>query len=165
MKVRGIAYWASVQVPNTTFEPIYQIDLAVSEESAKALRDMGLSIKDTEDGLICKFKRKQFKPDNTENKKPVIRDADNQPFAELIGNGSDVIVQFSTYEWKNKFGTGVAADLQGVQVVELVPYRNADGDEFEPLTDTDEDVIGSAPVKPKVAATEAFDDDLPDVLG
>lgn len=164
MKVRGIAYWASIQSPNTTFEPVYTIDLAVDEAAADALKAHGLKAKSTEDGLIVKFKRKQFKADGSENKRPVIRDAANQPFDELIGNGSEVIVQFNTYEWKNKFGSGIAADLQGVQVVELVPYRQGDGDEFAPIGEEEEEVIGSVPpAKPKKADAE-FDDDIPDVL-
>lgn len=159
MKVRGIGYWASVQAPNTTFEPVYTIDLAVTDEVASDLKKMGLNGKTTEEGKLFKFKRKQFRQDGTENNKPVIRDAANQPFSDLIGNGSEVIVQFSTYEWTNKFGKGIGADLQGVQVIELVPYRTGDGDEFEPVGEAEDKVIGEPP-KPQAG----YDDDIPDVL-
>lgn len=158
-KVRGIANWASVQAPNTTFEPVYQVDLTVSEDSATSLKELGLTVKKVNDEYVCKFKRKQFKFDGTENKKPTVVLADKTPFEGLIGNGSEVIVQFSTYEWKNKFGSGVSADLQGIQVIDLVSYRAGDGEEFEDLSG--EEVIGKteAPKKPA-----PFDDDLPDVL-
>lgn len=161
MKVRGIAYWASVQVPNTTFEPVYTIDLAVGDDAAESLKKIGLKGKVAEEGTVFKFKRKQFRQDGAENNKPVIRDAANQPFSDLIGNGSDVIVQFATYEWKNKFGSGIGADLQGVQVIDLVPYRTGDGDEFEPVGESGEEVIGGAPPKPN---KDGFDDEIPDVL-
>ena len=35
--VEGKAYWASITRPNTTFDPVYQIDLAISDESAESL--------------------------------------------------------------------------------------------------------------------------------
>ena len=35
MIVEGTAYWASVRQPNTTFEPMYTINLVVDEEVAK----------------------------------------------------------------------------------------------------------------------------------
>lgn len=164
MKVRGIAHWASVQAPNTTFEPVYQVDLHVNEDSAKALKDLGLTVKKVEGEYVCKFKRKQFKLDGTENKKPTVVLADKTPFDGLVGNGSEVIVQFSTYEWKNKFGSGISADLQGIQIIDLVEYRAGDGEEFEDLTGgDDEEIIGGA-AAPKKPAKESFDDDLPDVL-
>lgn len=168
MKVKGTAMWASVQTPNRTYDPVYSIDLIVSPESADALKKLGLKTKKTDDGLVCKFKRNLFRQDGTENNKPAVRDAANNPFNELIGNGSEVIVQFSTYEWSNKFGKGVSADLQGVQVLELVPYRAGDGDEFEPVDgDVEDELIGgdSAPRPPKAAKADVpFDDDVADVL-
>lgn len=167
MKVRGIANWASVQSPNTTYEPVYQVDLTVTEDSAKALKDLGLTVKKTEEGFVCKFKRKQFKADNSENKKPTVVLADKSPFDGLVGNGSEVIVQFSTYEWKNKFGTGISADLQGIQIINLVEYRKGDGEEFEDLSDGGDDGVigGAAPAAPKKPKQDVpFDDDLPDVL-
>ena len=163
MRVRGKAMWASIQAPNTTFDPVYCIDLVVAPETVDDLKKLGLKVKNTDEGPTVKFKRNQFRPDGTENKRPVVRDAQNQPFSDLIGNGSEVIVQFSTYEWKNKFGSGVSTDLQGVQVVHLVPYRTGDGDEFEPLDAEDDEIIGETVAPPKPKSVE-FDDDLPDVL-
>lgn len=165
MKVKGTAMWASVQAPNTTYDPVYCIDLIVVPEVADSLKQLGLKGKSAENGIIFKFKRNQFRADGTENNKPAVRDADNQPFTDLIGNGSEVIVQFSTYEWTNKFGKGISADLQGVQVVNLVPYRTGDGDEFTPLgEDSEEEVLGANSTPPKPSSAEAFDDDVPDVL-
>lgn len=163
MRVRGKAMWASVQAPNTTYDPVYCIDLIVAPEAVEDLKKVGLKVKNTEEGPVVKFKRNQFRADGTENKKPVVRDAHNMPFTDLIGNGSEVIVQFNMFEWRNKFGTGVSADLQGVQVVHLVPYRTGDGEEFEPLEEEEDDIIGETAAPPKPKNVE-FDDDLPDVL-
>ncbi len=46
----------------------------------------------------------------------------------LIGNGSEVNVHYSTYEWEFKGRAGVSADLRAVQVVNLIPY-NTEADE------------------------------------
>lgn len=156
MKARGTAMWACVHTPNTTYEAEYSIKLIVNPETDKALKGLGLKGKREDEGIVYKFYRKQFRKDGTENKKPVVVSRDNTPFSDLVGNGSEVIVQFSTYEWSNSFGSGINADLQGVQVIDLVSYRPGDGEEFEVIEDDN-----SEPAKPGV---ESFDDDLPDVL-
>ena len=46
--VEGKAYWASVTRPNTTFDPVYQIDLAVDEQTAKSFKDSGVAVKTDE---------------------------------------------------------------------------------------------------------------------
>ena len=45
----------------------------------------------------------------------------------LIGNGSTVNVLFKTYEWNHKptNRSGKSADLQAVQVVNLIPYEGS----------------------------------------
>ena len=45
----------------------------------------------------------------------------------LIGNGSEVNVLYSTYDWEYAGKSGVSADLRAVQVTNLIPY-NADAD-------------------------------------
>jgi len=47
----------------------------------------------------------------------------------LVGNGSDVNVLFKTFEWEYAGKSGVSADLQAVQVVNLIPY--GDGEDFD----------------------------------
>jgi trans-aconitate methyltransferase len=55
----------------------------------------------------------------------------------LIGNGSEVNVLYTTYEWEFKGRSGVSADLRAVQVTNLVPYNtDADAEEaFEVVPD------------------------------
>ena len=44
--VNGKAYWASVTTPNTTFEPVYTVDLVVSDEVAQEFEKRGVKVKD-----------------------------------------------------------------------------------------------------------------------
>ena len=44
--VEGKAYWASVTTPNTTFEPVYSVDLVVDEETASEFQSSGHRVKD-----------------------------------------------------------------------------------------------------------------------
>ena len=52
----------------------------------------------------------------------------------LIGNGSEVNVHYTTYEWEFKGRPGVSADLRAVQVVILIPY-NTEADEAFDVVD------------------------------
>ena len=134
MIVRGIAKWASVQAPNTTFEPEYSIDLEVSDQDAQTLRGQNLVVKEKDGKNVIKFKRKVTRSDGEENPKPKVVDADAMPFGELIGNGSEVNVQYRTYDWTWAGKSGVSADLVGVQVLKHVAYG---GTEFEPVSVND----------------------------
>ena len=37
----GTAYWASVTTPNTTYEPVYTVNLVVDEDTAESFRSKG----------------------------------------------------------------------------------------------------------------------------
>ena len=49
---------------------------------------------------------------------------------EVVGNGSEVKIQYSEWETSNKFGDFKGLDLQAVQVLDLITYRTGDGDEL-----------------------------------
>jgi hypothetical protein len=151
--------WASVIKPETTFDPVWTIEVILTEEQAdrlkkeaKAVNPKGIKIKkDDEGNLVFRFKRKVMKANGEENNPPVCKGTKRdlltgklEDFTQLIGNGSICNVQYLFYEWENKFGSGVGADLKGVQVVEHVPYGVADGDEFDELgsEETSEDSEG-----------------------
>ena len=57
-------------------------------------------------------------------------DTDKQEVNIAVGNGSKIRVQFNEYVGEGKFGPYQGLDLQAVQIVDLVPYKNGDGDEF-----------------------------------
>ena len=42
----GIAYWANVTTPNTKYEPVYTVDLVVSDEAANDFQARGFRVKD-----------------------------------------------------------------------------------------------------------------------
>lgn len=163
MKIRGIANWASILVPNTKYEPVYCIDLTINDDQAKELKKQGLKPKRNDDGdWVMKFKRKVYKKDGTPAPKPALVDAGNNPINVSVGNGSEVIVQYTIYEWSNNFGQGIGVDLSGVQVVNLIEYKAADGSEFEPV----EGYRSTSPAEAKdasekVPADDDFDDDIP----
>lgn len=71
-----------------------------------------------------------------------------------IGNGSIANVQFSLYDWKFKNRKGVAADLMGIQVVNLVPREGANGAmEFEMI---DPEGMDSIPFTPDQDAKDIY---------
>ena len=47
--ITGKAYWASVQQPNTTFEPEWGIDILVDDNNREAIQADGLTIKNKDD--------------------------------------------------------------------------------------------------------------------
>jgi len=44
--LEGKAYWASVTTPNTTFEPVYTVDLVVEDDVANEFQARGFKVKD-----------------------------------------------------------------------------------------------------------------------
>jgi len=140
--LNGKAYWASVVSPNTTFDAdgVYSVDLAVDAENKKKAEADGLSIKNKGDdrGDFVTIKRKAKRKDGSANKAPDVMDGMKRPLENtLIGNGSDVNVLYKTYEWTHKptGRSGKSADLQAIQVVNLVAYEggNTTASEFEEI--------------------------------
>ena len=43
--LEGKAYWASVTTPNTTFEPVYTVDLVVNDDVANDFESRGFKVK------------------------------------------------------------------------------------------------------------------------
>ena len=152
--IKGNAYWASIVSPNTTFnsDGVWSVDVAnLDEKNIKIATDDGLDIKNKSDdrGSFVTIKRNVRRKDGNMNKKPEVVDAMKRDIAStLIGNGSEVNVLYSTYEWEFKGRSGVSADLHAMQVTNLIPYNiNVDADEaFEVVpdgfvtTDSDEEL-------------------------
>ena len=125
--VEGKAYWASVTRPNTTFDPVYQIDLAIDDKTAEEFKGKGVSVKQDERGSVVKFKRKVARSYGTKNTMPRLVDSAKNPIDVLVGNGSKVKVLYKPFEWKFAGKSGTSLDLQAVQVFDLVPY----GEDFD----------------------------------
>ena len=136
--VEGTAMWASIKTPNTTFTPEYQITLIVDDNVASDFSSRGHRVKDTDDGRAIIIKRKVARKDGTPNNVPKLIDANKEPLDVAVGNGSKVRVQYREWETSNNFGDFKGLDLQAVQVIDLVEYTAADGNELDSLDDGDE---------------------------
>jgi len=134
----GIAYWASVTTPNTKFEPVYTVDLVVSEDVANDFEAKGYKVKEISNGdevigRAITFKRKVNGPNGMVRQAPKLLDANKNPIDELVGNGSKVKVQYSEWETSNKYGDFKGLDFQAMQVIDLVQYKSSDGSEFDAI--------------------------------
>ena len=76
MIVEGNAYWASLVAPNTTYEPMYTINVVVDEATAKDFAERGHSIREMEEGPAVVIKRKVNGPNGMVRKAPRLLDAD-----------------------------------------------------------------------------------------
>ena len=141
--IKGNAYWASIVSPNTTFDSdgVWSVDVSnLDKKNIEVAKNDGLEIKNKGDdrGDFVTVKRKVRRKDGGMNKAPEVKDAQKRTMINtLIGNGSEVNVLYSTYEWEFKGRSGVSADLRAIQVTNLVPYNtDADADEaFEVVPD------------------------------
>jgi hypothetical protein len=141
--IKGSAYWASIVSPNTTFDSdgVWSVDVGnLDKKNLGIAKDDGIEIKNKGDDRedFVTIKRRVRRKDGGMNKAPEVKDAQKRTMINtLIGNGSEVNVLYSTYEWEFKGRSGVSADLRAIQVTNLVPYNtDADADEaFEVVPD------------------------------
>lgn len=129
--VSGTAYWASVTTPNTTYEPVYTVNLVVDDETAESFKSRGYSVKEMDEGQALIIKRKVNGPNGMVRQAPKLVDAQKNPLDERVGNGSKVKVQYKEWEsvWKGKTFKGL--DFQAMQVLDLVTVGDVDGGEFD----------------------------------
>ena len=150
--VSGKVYWASIQAPNTTYEPEWGLDMLVDDNNRKAFEADGVDIKNKGDerGDFVHIRQKVSRRDGTQNDAPVVLDGQKKPFKELVGNGSIANVQYTPFEWSMNGKAGVSPILKRVQIVEHVPYAGGNAEDF--------DVIGtaSAPIQETVSDEVPF---------
>lgn len=126
--VTGKVYWASITEPNTTFEPAYQVDLCLDENTKKLVESDGLTVKNKGDerGDYVTLKRKVMKRDGEKRQPPRVTDSHCNPWdGKLIGNGSICNIKYTPYEWNAAGRSGVSAFLDAVQIINLVEYRGS----------------------------------------
>jgi hypothetical protein len=139
MVIEGIAYWASVTSPNTTYEPCYTVNLVVSNEKADEMRAQGIKVVDKEEGPTVVIKRKVNGPNGMVRSAPKLLDRQKNPMDCKVGNGSKVKVQYKPWE-VNRSGTVYRGlDFQAMQVIDLVSY-SVDGGEFDIEDDEEENL-------------------------
>ena len=128
--LEGSVKWASITTPNTKFEPVYTVDLIVDEETANDFASRGHKVKQHDEGPALVIKRKVNGPNGMIRPAPRLLDASKQEINTAVGNVSKVRVQYNEYSGEGKFGPYTGLDLQAVQVIDLVPYKGADGEEL-----------------------------------
>jgi|TARA_R110000765_G_C18945054_1_gene608008 hypothetical protein len=128
--LEGTAYWASITTPNTKFEPVYTVNLVIDEDTANEFASRGHKVKQMDEGPALIVKRKVNGPHGRVRPAPRLLDSDKAEISLAVGNGSKVRVQYSEYSGEGQYGPYTGLDLQAVQVVDLVPYKNEDGSEF-----------------------------------
>ena len=101
--LEGTAYWASITTPNTTFEPVYTVNLVVDDETANDFASRGHKIKQMDEGPAVIIKRKVNGPNGMIRPAPRLLDSDKQEVTTAVGNGSKVRVQFKEYAGQGKF--------------------------------------------------------------
>lgn len=139
--VEGVAYWASVTTPNTTYTPVYTVNLVVDDEVANNFRSRGFTVKDMEEGPALLIKRKVNGPNGMVRSAPKLLDRHKQPLNVAVGNGSKVRVQYKEWEttWNGTEYKGL--DFQAMQVLDLVEYASPDGAEFDIIDGEDGDEL------------------------
>ena len=128
--IEGTAYWASITTPNTRFEPVYTVNVVVDDDTANEFASRGHKVKQMDEGPAVIVKRKVNGPNGRVRPAPRLLDSNKAELKVAVGNGSKVRVQYNEYSGEGKFGPYIGLDLQAVQVLDLVPYKNDDGSEF-----------------------------------
>ena len=136
--VEGVAMWASVTTPNTTYTPVYTVNLVVDEDVANDFRSRGFTVKDMDEGPALVIKRKVNGKNGQVNSAPKLLDRNKEPLNVSVGNGSKVRVQYKEWEstWNGTLYKGL--DFQAMQVIDLVEYASPDGAEFDVLDSNDD---------------------------
>ena len=152
--ISGTAYWASIVAPNTTFDSdgVWSIDVCnLDKKNLDIVKKDGLTVKNKGDdrGDFVTIKRKVRNRKSGElNRAPTLVDAQKRAMMNTaVGNGSVVNVKYNPYEWEFAGRKGIGANLNAIQVVDLVPYSSdSDGEDFEVVADgfstedSDEDI-------------------------
>ena len=138
--VTGKSMWASITKPNTTYEPVYSINLVVDDKTAKKFANDGYKVQNKpvswsdEELPTIVIKRKVNGPGFTREAPELVsteRD-DNGSWKAVsynVGNGSEVNVKYKEWTSERNGETYKGLDLQKVQVISLVAY--GDDEDFE----------------------------------
>ena len=118
--LEGTAYWASITTPNTTFEPVYTVNLVVDDEVANDFASRGHKVKQMDEGPAVIIKRKVNGPNGMVRPAPRLMDGDKQEVTTAVGNGSKIKVQYNEYSGEGKFGPYTGLDLQAVMILSLI---------------------------------------------
>ena len=80
----GIAVWASITNPNTTFDPVYCLNLVVEDKIATDFKDRGFPVKDMDEGPALVIKRKVSGPNGSTRPAPKLFDRSKKNGRSLV---------------------------------------------------------------------------------
>lgn len=153
--VSGKVFWASVQAPNTTYEPEWGLDLLVDDNNRAQIMADKLTIKNKGDerGDFVHIRQRVSRRDGSKNDAPVVVDAQKNVTDKLVGNGSTCNVMYTPFAWDMNGKSGVTPILKKVQIVDLVSY----GEDFDVV----DDGFVSATAVASDAAPQQLNDEVP----
>ena len=134
----GTAKWAKVYPgqEDTKYGKKSKIDLYFDDESLKTFKLSGSrkKLRSDEEGIFSTFTR-NIDDINPQTETPygfpkvvIGSEGNTEPFDKIIGNGSKVVLKVAVYP--SKFGMGTR--LEGVRVLEHVPYESGDDGSSSP---------------------------------
>jgi hypothetical protein len=130
--LEGTAYWASIKRPNTTYEPVYSVNLVIDDETASDFKRRGFTIKDMDAGPAIVIKRKVNGGPKGTREPPKLYDRMKNEIDVEVGNGSKVKVSYREWEMERGGKQYQGLEFLALQVLDLVPYSSGGGgDEFD----------------------------------
>ena len=136
--LQGPLYWASITNPNTTYEPVYSVNVIVDDATAADFKKRGFRIKDMDEGPAVVVKRKVNGPNGMTRAAPKLFDKSKNEIDVSVGNGSIGKVQYKQREVQRQGETFKGLDLQAVQILDLDSFNQA-CDEFDVEESLEED--------------------------
>tara|TARA_R100000995_G_scaffold72559_1_gene41329 strand:- start:48 stop:509 length:462 start_codon:yes stop_codon:yes gene_type:complete len=134
--ITGKCHYASITEPNTKFDPVWSIQVEVTDDNREVVEKSGLKVanKGDERGDFVTIKRKVHRKDGTQRNAPLVMDSQNNRWNndKKIANGSTVNVKAIPYEWDYAGKSGISADLAAVQIVDFIEYSGNQQD-FAPV--------------------------------
>ena len=132
-------YWAHVQKADREFgNNKWHLQMRLDDKLAEELKAEGFNVKDKTDkqGNVAKntliAKKEVMKKNGQPNKQPYIKGPDGKTdFTDNIGNGSILNLNLSAKAWKIRGKWSLSCYLDGIQVVNHVPYAGGFSDVSE----------------------------------
>ena len=95
--ITGKCHYASITEPNTKFDPVWSIQVEVTDDNREVVEKSGLKVanKGDERGDFITIKRKVHRKDGSERTAPLVMDSQNNRWNndKKIANGSTVNVK------------------------------------------------------------------------
>ena len=135
--ITGKCHYASITEPNTKFDPVWSIQVEVTDDNREVVEKSGLKVanKGDERGDFITIKRKVHRKDGSERTAPLVMDSQNNRWNndKKIANGSTVNVKAIPYEWDYAGKSGISADLAAIQIVDFIEYSGNQQDFAPPI--------------------------------